>query len=168
MNIILEGPDAAGKSLYASKFVKNGFTYYKCTPGEHALESNFDKKYFEDQLNKDSMVFDRFFISELVFSELYNRDQAISFNDVNSLLFKNINNIKLIILYASNTDVLKNRCIERGEFDYLDELDEQNKLFVKYAWVFDAYESNNIILIDVSKYNSIDDVLDVVNKIVGE
>ena len=114
------------------------------------------------------MVFDRFFISELVFSELYNREQVISFDEVNDLVHKNIDNIKLIFLYASDIDVLKNRCNERGEFEYLDELEEQNMLFVKYAWIFDAYESNNVILIDVSKYNSIEDVTNIIETIIGE
>ena len=168
MNIILEGPDASGKSLYANKFVEKGFTYFKCSPGEHAEKSTFNKEYFEELLSRDSMVFDRFFISELVFSELYNREQVISFDEVNNLVHKNIDNIKLIFLYASDIDVLKNRCSERGEFEYLDELEEQNMLFVKYAWIFDAYESNNVILIDVSKYNSIEDVTNIIETIIGE
>ena len=167
MNIILEGPDASGKTLYAQKIVEYGYNYQKCSPGSHAKESFFDKDYFEKCLEKDNMVFDRFFISELIFSSLYNRKSAITFSEVNKMISKNLDNIKLIILYASDLETLKSRLIERGETDYLEEIDEQNKLFVQFAYVFAAYESNNIILIDVSKYNKEEDIDKTIKKIIG-
>lgn len=168
MNIILEGPDAAGKTLYADKFVEHGYTYYKCSPGSHAKVSNLNKEYFEKLLEEDKMVFDRFCISELVFADLYEREKAITFEEANKILANAIiKDNKLIIFYASNIETLKERCIERGEFDYLEEIEKQNKMFANYAWVFAAYESENVIFIDVSKYNTIEDVNATVEKIIG-
>lgn len=167
MNIILEGPDAAGKTLYANKLTDFGFTYCKCSPGEHAEVSFLNKDYFSKLLRYDNYVFDRFFISELVFSELYDRKRAITFDEVNKLIANNIDNIKLIILYASDVNTLKERCRERNELEYIDELDTQNKLFIQYAWIFDAYESENIFLIDVSKYNTEEAVNDKIKAILG-
>ena len=167
MNIILEGPDASGKTLYAQKIAEYGYNYQKCSPGSHAKESFLDKSYFEECLEKDNMVFDRFFISELVFSSLYDRDSAITFSDVNKMISKNLDNIKLIILYASDLETLTARLIERGEFDYLEEIDRQNKLFANFAYVFAAYESDNIILIDVSKYNKEEDIDKTIKNMIG-
>lgn len=167
MNIILEGPDAAGKTLYAEKFVEHGYTYQKCSPGSHAEVSNLNKEYFEKLLEKDNMVFDRFCISELVFSDLYERESVISFGEVNKILANAMKDNILIILYASDSETLKDRCIERGELEYLEEIERQNRMFINYAWVFAAYESENIILIDVSKYNTMEDVDATVEKIIG-
>lgn len=167
MNIILEGPDAAGKTLYADKFVEHGYTYYKCSPGSHAKVSNLNKEYFEKLLEADKTVFDRFCISELVFSELYERKSVISFEEVNKILSNAVKDNKLVIFYASDVETLKERCIERGELEYLEEIERQNRMFINYAWVFVAYESENIILVDVSKYNTIEDVDTIVEKIIG-
>lgn len=168
MNIIIEGPDAAGKTLYAKEFQKYGFNYMKCSPGEHAYISELSNDYFSRMLNFDNYVFDRFCISELVFSELYSRDEVITFEEVNKLLANNLDDTKMVLLYSSNDEILKQRCIDRGELDYVDEVVEQNKLFVKYYWVFAAYESENIYLIDIAKYNTIEDVKQVVKDVLGE
>lgn len=168
MNIIIEGPDAAGKSLYAKAFEEKGFKYVKCSPGEHATESKLNFEYFKSLLEKDNQVFDRFFISELVFTELYKRDEIITFDEVNRLISNYIDNNIILILYASDINTLTQRLKERGEDNYLNEIDFQNKKFVSYAWIFSAYEHKNIYTIDISKYNNIDDINTFIERIIGE
>lgn len=167
MNIIIEGPDASGKTTLAKEFEKHGFTYKKCSPGEHAEKSNLNYNYFSSLLKDNNCVFDRFFISELVFSEQYSREPVISFEEVNSLVSANLDNTILIFLYASDTNTLKKRLEERNEVEYLSEIDEQNKLFMKYAWIFSAYESKNIYLVNITNHDSLDEVTKIADYIIG-
>ena len=66
------------------------------------------------------------------------------------------NNDILIIFITSNLNILRERLIERGEYNYLQEIEQQNELFTKYAWVFQAWEYPNMYIIDIAEEGAYD------------
>ena len=163
MNIILEGPDAVGKTTFA-EFLRENFTmdivhFPSATCQEHL-----------DALYKDNTIFDRFHIGELVYPEIYGREPKLDFDEANSKIMRAIvdNNDILIIYITSNLEILKQRLIERGEYNYLDEIEQQNKLFKKYAYVFSAWEYENMYVIDIAQEGAYDRLTEWVKSRLGK
>lgn len=162
MNIIIEGPDATGKSTLAIKVLNK----YKMTSIIHSTSSTRnDYTYHADLLDAhECAVFDRFHIGEMIFPEIYKREGKLTFEEFSALNKKIIDNHDmLIILYTSDLKVLEDRLIERGEYNYLDEIKEQNELFAKYAYILDVYEYNLFKFVDISKpgaYDELDEWID--------
>ncbi len=161
MNIILEGPDATGKSTLAEKLKKKfGMNIINSTS-----KTRNDFHYHIDLLDyQDNTVFDRFHVGEMVYPDIYGRDGKLSDQDFLKITTRIIeNNDLLIVFYCSDINVLKERLIERGELNYLEEIDLQNKLFMKWIYVINAYEYKNFIAVDVSMpyaYDELDDWID--------
>lgn len=155
MNIILEGPDAVGKTTLAKKI---------------SLYTNMDIIHFPsattqehlDALNKGNTIFDRFHIGELVYPKIYHREPKLDFDEANKKIMKSIvNNGDIIIIFiTSDLDILRERLIERKEFNYLDEIEQQNILFTKYAWCFDAWEYDNMYIVDIAEKDAYDKLWD--------
>lgn len=151
MNIILEGPDAVGKTTLAEKissYTNMDIVHFpSATTQEHL-----------DALSKGNTIFDRFHIGELVYPEIYGREPKLDFKDANEKIMKSIvdNGDIIIVFITSNLDILRERLIERGEFNYLKEIEQQNILFTKYAWCFEAWEYHNMYIIDIADKNAYD------------
>ena len=160
MNIILEGPDATGKTTLSEKLQKKyGMGYLHST----STTPN-DLKYHMDLLDKENMVFDRFMCGEFVYPEIYGREPKMSFDDILKVMQKIVdNNDILIIMYASDLETLKERLVERGELNYLKEIEQQNILFQKLIYILDVYEYKHFLAVDVSdpeNYKKLDDYID--------
>ena len=123
MNIIIEGPDATGKTTLANKLKeKYGFETMHLTS-----KTPNDLKFHMDLLEKDNMVYDRFMCGEMVYPEIYNRPPKLTIEEVCAIMQRIVdNNDILIIMFASDIETLKKRLIERGELDYLKEIEQQN------------------------------------------
>lgn len=162
MNIIIEGPDATGKTTLTNKLIKK----YNMKSMHLSGDTKNDFDFHNDLLNKNNYVYDRFFMGELVYPKIYKRDPKLNFEEALKLMNKIVENGDIfIIFYASDIEILKNRIKERGgkELKYLDEIEEQNKLFIQFAWIFSAYEYNNFICIDISNeenYKYLDDFIE--------
>lgn len=161
MNIYIEGPDCSGKSYLVDLFNKkiDGSEVIKCSPGAHASSSFYDKNLFNSYIDKKDKfyIYDRFFISELVYSDLYGRENNITFDDAIDL-FSKISHTDdvFIVLYESDptTPILKERIKEKNELEYLDEIEEQNKKFTMYSYVFNTFnEYKTYYIIDISKFS---------------
>lgn len=160
MNVIIEGPDATGKTTLAEKLQKKYNMGY-----EHLTSSTpNDLKFHIDLLDKDNMVYDRFMCGELVYPEIYHREPKMTFNEVCKVMNKIVdNNDIFIIMYASDINILKERLIERGEIKYLKEIEQQNNLFQHVIYALDAFEYKNFIAVDVSNlenYDKLDKFID--------
>lgn len=159
MNCILEGPEAVGKTTLAKKLMSKYDMSY-----EHFGSCDLDTHM--NALLKDNVVYDRFHIGELVYPEIYGRVSKFNngIDDAFTIMKRIVdNNDILIIFIASDTEVLKERLRERKEFNYIDEIDLQNSLFVKYAYVFSAWEYKNFYVVDVSEkdaYTKLDSWID--------
>lgn len=151
MNIILEGPDAVGKTTLAEKlstYTNMNIVHFPSATAQEHL----------DALNKGNTIFDRFHIGELVYPKIYNREPKLDFDEANKKIMKSIvNNGDIIVIFiTSNLDILRERLIERKEFNYLDEIEQQNILFTKYAWCFDAWEYDNLYIVDIAEKDAYD------------
>lgn len=149
MNVILEGPDATGKSTLAEKLKKK----YGMKIINSTSKTRNDLAYHIDLLDYQSnTVFDRFHVGEMVYPDVYGREGKLSDQDFLKITTRiTENNDLFIVFYASDISVLKERLIKRNELDYLDEIEMQNKLFMKWIYVINAYEYKNFIAVDVSK-----------------
>lgn len=150
MNIILEGPDATGKSTLANKLIDKYNMQYSHFPSAD-LETHLNA------LDSTNTVFDRFHIGELVYPEIYNREPKFknSIDDANTIMNKIVHNGDLLIIFiTSDISILKQRLIDRGEYEYLNEIEQQNLLFREYAWVFNAWEYEGYYIIDIAKENA--------------
>ncbi|MBQ6631024.1 MAG: hypothetical protein IJH55_02680, partial [Romboutsia sp.] len=157
MNIILEGPDGIGKSTLAYYIVnKYGFEY------NHFPSADYDTHI--NALYKDNTVFDRFHIGELVYPEIYSRVPKLNFDEANKIMRAIVDNNDIFIIFiTSDTSILKERLKERGELNYLDEIDQQNELFMKYAYIFQAWEYKNFYIVDIAKENAYDNLYTLVD-----
>ena len=163
MNIILEGPDAVGKTTFA-ELLRDNYNmeivhFPSATCQEHL-----------DALYKDNTIFDRFHIGELVYPEIYGREPKLDFDEANYKIMRAIvdNNDILIIYITSDLEILRQRLIERGEYNYLDEIEQQNELFKKYAYIFSAWEYENMYVIDIAQEGAYDRLTEWVKSRLGK
>jgi thymidylate synthase len=165
MNIIIEGPEASGKTTLAETILAK-YPYFEYN---HATSKTpNDYKYHKDLLDKGFSLCDRFCVGEMVYPKIYNRNPKLTSAEVHSL-FKQCkeNNDIFVILYSSDINVLKKRLIARGENNFLDEIEEQNRLFLINSWDLSVYDYDRYFVVDISKpyaydilYQSIFKILD--------
>ena len=161
MNIILEGPDAIGKSTLAEKLKnKYGMSIVNSTS-----KTRNDFYYHIDLLDyRENTVFDRFHVGEMVYPEIYGRECKLSLDDFISINKRIVDNHDMIIIfYTSDINILKERLIERGELNYLEEIEQQNKLFLKWASIIDVHDYKLFKLVDIAKdsaYDALDNWID--------
>jgi len=137
MRVILEGVDASGKSTLASKLIKD----YDLSMIHSGGKAANDLTYYTNLLTRlDNVILDRAHISEVVFSKIYNRPERLSFDDVmaiNKMIVDN--NDILVIMFSSDLDILRQRFIQRGELNYLNEVEDQYNEFLRWIYVLNAY-----------------------------
>ena len=146
MVIVLDGPDACGKSTLA-EFLANkyGLTY------EHMSSKNkndFQEHY--ELYSRDNIIIDRAQGGERVYPYIFNRPSKLTDEELDRLFKYMIKrNVIYVVMYASDTDLLKKRLDVRGE--QYDNIDLQNKLFKEYAekW-FKRYDYDKFILWEVT------------------
>ena len=113
MKFVVDGPDGAGKNLLCS--ILKAHTGYEIV---HLSHNNFTRPYdldfYKILLQKDKVIFNRFFFSELVYSRIKNRQCDLSKDCMKLLL--NLMAKDTVILHVTNRyDVLKQRLQTRGD-----------------------------------------------------
>jgi len=162
MQIILEGPDGIGKSTLCEYLKDN----YKLDYIHNLADNPNTLEYYLNQLNQyNNVVIDRGSISELVYSNVYNRNIRMPWDDQIKFL-ESFNGI-YIICYASNYNDLKTRFMKRGDTDLVTEnLREINGLYKFLARLL-SEKFNNIFELDISKYNNKKSMINYFEKIKG-
>ena len=156
MNIIIEGPEASGKTTLAQTILDK-YPYFEYN---HATSKTpNDYKYHKDLLDKGFSLCDSFYIGELIYSKIYNKESKLSIVEVHELFNQcKENNDIFIILYTSDINILKNRLIERGENNYLNEIEAQNRWFLSIAWNLSTNDYDRYFVVDISKSNELDNL----------
>lgn len=165
MNIIIEGPEASGKTTLAQTILDK-YPYFEYS---HATsKASNDYNYYKELLNKNYSLYDSFCIRELVYHKIYNIGPAINIEEVYNLFnqCKENNNI-FIILYSSNIDILKNRLKERSGFNYLNDIELQNRWFLACAWNLSTNDYDRYFVVDIAKMKQINDLYNSLNKILS-
>ena len=149
MNIILEGLDASGKSTLAEKLNSiYGFPIVKKKTGPIKNFTDFEV----------DTIYDRHFVSEWVFKRVYNRPAKISDDGFRLLKASAIMNDSLIVIFVcSKMRIIYDRLLERGEVNYLEEMDSQQKYFMECANTF-LKDYPNLYVVDIAKPNAYDNV----------
>ena len=136
--IILSGPDSVGKSTLAEK-VKNK---YNMTGIIHSTgKTRNDFGYHLNILDYcDNYVMDRFHSGEYTYPRTYHRDPHMTFDEIIAINRRIIEkNALFVIMYSSDVEILKQRLIDRGEINYLDEIDDQVKYYYEWIYICNAY-----------------------------
>ena len=157
MNVILEGPEAVGKTTLAEKLRDK----YKMTIHHSTSKTRNDLGYHLDLLDyRKDTVFDRFHVGETVYPVVYKRDPQIADNEF-EIIEKRIidNNDMFIIFYTSDLSIVNERLTARGEDSFIPLMELQNDLFRDYADSFEKkYNYKNFYAIDIAKPNAYDEL----------
>lgn len=153
-NIVIEGCDGTGKTTLCKKLAeKYGWDIVHVTSKD---PNDFD--FYKETLRKTNVIFDRHFIGELIYPEVYNRDPKLDYND--ALWLKNYvkKTNTCVLILTTNIDEIKRRLEERGEepfvFDKVESIDKQFKM-----WAFRF----NFTLVDTTK-NSFEEICNYIEK----
>lgn len=109
MKIILEGCDGTGKTTLA-KILAERYKLDIC----HLTQRDPTSYYFYAQTaRKEDVVWDRHTLGELIYPEIFDRKQNLSFDQARVIIDRaKSEGVKILILTAEN-DVIKQRLLER-------------------------------------------------------
>ena len=137
MNLILSGPDACGKTTLANKMIKeHGMDIIHSTAKtRNTLEYHLDLLDYHD-----NTVLDRFSMGEMIFPRIYGRDPMITVDEFYETLDRVMeNNDMYVVFTCSDSNILKERLLERGEDNYLLEIDQQCELYDEVSEMMENY-----------------------------
>lgn len=138
MKIIVDGPNNVGKSSLIEGI--NKYLSYDIIHCSDHLEASYD--YFNIILNKSNIILDRGPISELVYSEIYNRPSNLKSYEVNKLI-DTLTKDDLYVVLLANKKVLHRNYKLKGEADFSENndkfIDKELKLFTKYSLQFNCF-----------------------------
>ena len=152
MNIYIEGPDATGKTTLAEWLSEAYDMSYEHLTGD--CPNTFD--YHLKLMDKQDAIYDRFCLGEVIYSKIYGREPKLTFDDCLKIMNRVVEqNDIFIILVTSDISILNKRLIERGELNYLDEIEEQNAEYIAMAYALRAYEYPGLIVWDIVDGNDV-------------
>lgn len=134
MIILLEGPEAAGKSSLAERLAKENsmrYIHHKQPKTQFEKDTMFDM-YKETILSEDNAIIDRAWYSEMVYGAVMRDKSYISELQMLELEhFVKVNSGGFIIHCTDGISQLWKRCNERGE-DYVLDIETLAKLKVEF------------------------------------
>ncbi|CAB4124947.1 hypothetical protein UFOVP53_43 [uncultured Caudovirales phage] len=122
--IILEGLDRVGKSSVAEHYKKLGYKIiHMQAPDKKYFKPGYNgESYLEElvqlytKLDGGNVVFDRSPYGELIWSQVYGRQQMLSEEDIDYLAsIERNNDVEKILMYDPNTEAHWKRCVENNE-----------------------------------------------------
>lgn len=147
INVYIEGPDSTGKTTLAKWICQEyGLEYEHLTS-----QSPNTLEYHQQLMIRDGYVYDRFCMGEIIYSKIYGRTPKLTIEDCVRLLEKADEQGDLfIVLLSSDMEILKNRLRERGELNYLDEIDEQMQQYIILSAALQTTECSCFMVFDIA------------------
>lgn len=143
MTIIIDGPDGAGKTTLVKKLKE----YYNIDSVRFTYKDPKNFNFYNTFLEKVDCIYDRNFLSELVYPKIFGRTCQLDELDTQLLLNKCKQlNIKIFIL-ITDTEELLNRILTRGG-EHQNIIDNIDWLRTEFINLGNKY---NIEIIDTSK-----------------
>lgn len=159
MNIIIEGTDGTGKSTLAKHLQENFNLKYQHSSSE--TDNNFEY-HFELLDSNEDVVLDRFQLGEIIYP-MFTPDRESKITLSQAVMLSRMEDTLTIILYASDTSILKDRLHERGEL-YSPLYDTVNAMFKLLGEVFELLEVP-VLMIDICEFKD-EELFEEVNKYV--
>lgn len=121
MIYIIEGPDLSGKSTMVKKLNKDN--KYEVIHFDKPNNSFDFQNHYLEVLNKENVILDRYFFSEIVYSKVFNRKCRVSKQTILEIRKKLKNTPHCLIYLNPGVNELKKRYKLRG-----DELISENQI----------------------------------------
>lgn len=153
MIIVVEGPDGVGKSTLINHLKKNFFNenvnIFKFSDISDISFENYKEKL---ETNVKNIIFDRFNLSEDVYSTVYKRHPKNSLLDhLRTFTLVEDKDVVYIILYSSNLNLLWERCHQRGDTEKVyNNLLNLNDYYYQVGKELRRIYPKNIKLIDIA------------------
>lgn len=149
MRIIVEGPNNVGKSTFIDDMMRDIPELRKYHIEHTCSNCPNDYTYHKDLLMRDNTIFDRFYIGEQIYPELFNRDQKLSLDDAKYLF--NLYNNTIIIFVDADISFIKQACDNKREkFDYHFSMSER-RAFVHMYDVFKDIDKQRVFMLENHK-----------------
>ena len=136
MQIIIVGPDGAGKTTLANKLAKDSsFKIVKRNqPKTEEEKANMFLSYFEQASKNENVIYDRYAYCELVYGVIMRDTTCISIMQMHELEKELSKNGSLVIFCNSDIETLWKACKERGE-DYITDKQTLLKIQARYEHI---------------------------------
>ena len=117
MITIIEGPDGAGKTTLAKyiAFVTNSEIIHFGKPANEAEHIAQLSQYADILANKDNIVLDRSWLSDLVYAKVMKDREFITTKEQSDALLELGNGKAIVIFCNADIETLWQRCQDRGE-----------------------------------------------------
>lgn len=135
MKLIITGHDYAGKSTILKELWKK-YDNGKMSYIHLSYREPTNYRFYKSTLKYSNFLMDRCFLDELIYPEVFNRNQHLSIRGAKKLLkYCKDNDIVLIVLKCSGAEI-KKRIVKRGgteEKEVLDNINHIRALYIYYA-----------------------------------
>lgn len=159
--IIIEGPDCSGKTTLAKKineYYNNELDVLHCTGHDPR-----DYKFYYQTMRKKNIVFDRHFIGEMIYPEIFHRKGCLSKRQFNKLkTYAEKARIPVVVVVPPETVLMRRLADERlnEEQEIKDTIKSARNSFYKIA------KENNFILVEPEDGNiNITEVIKSIEKV---
>lgn len=115
MKIIIEGCDGTGKSTLAKKLAK----HYNLDVVHMTNKDPKDFNFYKETMRKENVVFDRHFMGEMIYPNIFKRPGELSEKQYKDLLYLAKTNYVVILVLVANKSIIETRLKDKNEHEFI-------------------------------------------------